>query len=317
MSAKVWRGASLVARRSVCAVISCLACSPAAHAQGEGPRAYELGPAGSQLLSLYGMFSRGNASFDPGAVAPGVEVEVNGSIIEYSHGFALNGKVLTLIASLPVGQAHASVNTGGAMHTYTRSGVGDLQLTAAVGVIGSPVLQEKEYENYQPRFALSVLSRVYVPTGAYDRAAPVNLGQNRRALQLGLPFAYYIGQSYLDPTLTSFELLPSVIWYGGNNEPHQGNHSSQAPLLQLEGHLTRNLSESLWVAVDALFRDGAETTTDGVRENNRQRSLAVGATVSVAVSNAVSATLSYTEAVSRNNDGVSGHVIRIVAEFSL
>ncbi len=317
MSAKASRGAPLVAGPWVCAAVSFLACSPAAHAQGEGPRAYELGPRGSQLLRLYGMFSRGNASFDPGAVVPGVEADVNGSIIEYSHGLALEGKVLTLIASLPVGHAHASVTTGGAVHTYTRSGLGDLQLTAVVGLLGSPALQEKEYESYQPRFALSVLGRVYVPTGAYDRTAPVNPGQNRRALQLGLPFAYYIGQSYLDPTLTSFELLPSVTWYGDNNEPPQGNHSSQAPLLQLEGHLTRNLNESFWVSVDALFMDGADTTIDGVSEHNRQRSLALGATASVAVSDAVSATLSYTDAVSRNYDGVSGHVIRIVAEFSL
>jgi len=317
MSAGSWRGALLAARLCACALISCLACSPAAHAQGEGPRAFELAPQGSQLLSLYGIFARGNASFDPGAVAPGIETDVKGGIIEYSHGLALNGKVVTLLASLPAGAANVSFNTAGAAHSYTRSGVGDLQLTAVFGLIGSPALPEKVYENYQPRFALSVLGRVYAPTGVYDRTVPVNPGQNRRALQLGLPMSYYIGQSFLDPALTSFELQPSITWYGDNNEPPQGNHSSEAPLLQLEAHLTRNLNESLWVSVDALFMDGAETTIDGVSQHDRQRSLALGATVSVAVNDAVSATLSYTDAVSRNYDGVSGHVIRVVVEFSL
>ena len=317
MSAGSWRGALLAARLCACALISCLACSPAAHAQGEGPRAFELAPQGSQLLSLYGIFARGNGSFDPGAVAPGIETDVKGGIIEYSHGLALNGKVVTLLASFPAGAANVSFNTAGAAHSYTRSGVGDLQLTAVFGLIGSPALPEKVYENYQPRFALSVLGRVYAPTGVYDRTVPVNPGQNRRALQLGLPMSYYIGQSFLDPALTSFELQPSITWYGDNNEPPQGNHSSEAPLLQLEAHLTRNLNESLWVSVDALFMDGAETTIDGVSQHDRQRSLALGATVSVAVNDAVSATLSYTDAVSRNYDGVSGHVIRVVVEFSL
>jgi hypothetical protein len=317
MSARGWRGALLVARLSVCAVVSCLACSPSAQAQGEGPRAYELGPEGSQLLSLYGVFSRGNASFNPGAVVPGVEAEVNGGIIEYSRGLALKGKVVTLLTSLPVGEAQASANSADTVHSYTSSGIGDLQLTAVFGLMGTPALQEKEYENYPPRFALSALSRVYAPTGAYDRSAPINLGQNRWALQLGLPVAYYLGESFLDPALTSFELLPSVTWYGDNDEPSEGNHSSQAPLLQLEAHLTRNLNQSLWVSMDALFMNGAETTTNGLSDHNRQRSFALGATVSVAVSNAVSATLSYTDAVSRNYDGVSGHVIRVVAEFSL
>lgn len=62
--------------------------------------------------------------------------------------------------------------------------------------------------------------------------------------------------------------------------------------------------------------DGAETTSDGVSQHDRQRSFALGATVSVAMSDAVSATLSYTDALSRNYDGVSGHVIRIIVEFS-
>jgi len=317
MSTGSWRGALLAARLSVCAFVSCLACAPAALAQGEGPRAYELAPQGSQLLSLYGMFSRGNASFDPGAVAPGVDADVKGGIIEYSHGFALNGKVVTVIASLPGGVASASVNTAGTVHSYTRSGGGDLQLTAVFGLLGSPALPEKEYENYQPRFAVSALSRVYAPTGAYDPNAPVNPGQNRWALQLGLPLSYYIGQTFLDPALTSFELQPSITWYGANDQPPQGNHSSSAPLLQLEAHVTRNLTESLWVSVDALLLDGAETAIDGVSQHDRQRSFELGATVSVAVNDIVSATLSYTNAVSRNSDGVSGHVIRVVAEFSL
>jgi len=317
MSAASWRGALLAARLSACAFVACLACSPAAQAQGEGPRAYELAPQGSQLLSLYGIFGRGNASFDPAAVTPGVETDVNGAIIEYSHGFALNGKLVTLIASLPAGAVNVSFNTAGTAHSYTRAGVGDLELTAVFGLIGSPALSEKEYEKYRPRFALSALGRVYLPTGAYDRTAPVNPGQNRRAFQLGLPMSYYIGQSFLDPALTSFELQPSITWYGDNDEPAQGNHSSEAPLLQLEAHLTRNLSESLWVSADALFMDGAETTIDGVSQHDRQRSFALGATVSVAVNDAVSATLWYTDEVSRNHDGVSGHLIRVIAAFSL
>jgi hypothetical protein len=63
--------------------------------------------------------------------------------------------------------------------------------------------------------------------------------------------------------------------------------------------------------------DGAETSTDGVSDHNRQRSFDLGATVSVAVTDTVSATLSYTEAVSRNYDGVSARVVRVVAAFSL
>ena len=317
MSAKARRGAALVAGLSICALIYCVLGSPAAQAQGEGARAFELAPAGSRLLSVYGEFARGNASFDPGSVTPGTHIEVDGGIFDYSHGFGLLGHTVVLDVSLPVGEARGSLEAGGVARSYTSSGIGDLQISSIFGLIGSPALPEKEYESYRPRFALSVLTRVYMPTGAYDRNAQVNLGQNRWALQVGLPSAYYLGESFFDPALTSFELLPSVIWYGDNNEPSQGNHSSQSPLLQLEAHLTRNLNSSLWVSLDAIFMDGAETTIDGVSQHDRQRSLDLGATVSVAVTDTVSATLSYTDAVSRNYSGVSAHVIRVVAAFSL
>jgi hypothetical protein len=317
MSAKARRVAALVARLPICVLIYCVLGSPAAQAQGEGARAFELAPAGSRLLNVYGEFARGNASFDPGSVTSGTHIEVDGGIFDYSHGFGLRGHTFLLDVSLPVGQARGSLEAGGVARSYTSSGIGDLQISSIFGLIGSPALPDKEYESYRPRFALSVLTRVYMPTGAYDRTSIVNLGQNRWALQVGLPSAYYLGESFFDPALTSFELLPSVIWYGDNNEPSQGNHSSQSPLLQLEAHLTRNLNSSLWVSVDAIFMDGAETTIDGVNQHDRQRSFDLGATVSIAVTDTVSATLSYTEAVSRNYDGVSAHVVRFVAAFSL
>ena len=108
-----------------------------------------------------------------------------------------------------------------------------------------------------------------------------------------------------------------MIAYGDNDAPPSGNVSRQAPLVQLEGHVTRNLNHSLWVALDALLIEGGETTTDGVSDHNRQRSVAFGATGSLVLSDAWSATLSYTEEVSRNRSGVSGHIVRLIASYAL
>lgn len=318
MSADRQRPAPLCAALCAGASLVLLLFSSPAHSQGEGARAYILGPLPAQALNVYGMFGRGNASFNPGSVgAAGAEVDVDGSIIEYSHGFALQGNSGSLLVSLPFGTAIRSVNVGSMSQRDSRSGIGDMQLTAAFGFLGSPALKEKDYETYRPRFAASLLTRLYVPTGEYDRTSPVNLGQNRWALQAGLPLAYYFADSFSDPSLTSLELIPSMIFYGDNNQPPTGNHSSQAPLLQLEGHITRNLNEAVWVSLDALLIEGGETTTDGVSDHNRQRSFSLGATASVALSDAVAATLSYSDAVSRNSSGVRGHVIRLIAEFAL
>lgn len=318
MSDRAPRSGVRLAALYACAILVLLAAPRAVRAQGEGPRAFELVPEGSRAINVYGIFGRGNESFDPGSVIPGVEVEVNGSIIEYAHGFALADRAGSVVLSLPVGDAVASVqNIASGVRTYTRSGIGDLQLAGIFGLLGAPALEEKDYEAYRPGFAMNLLTRVYLRTGSYDRTAPVNLGDNRRAVQLGLPLAYYLGDTLLDRALTTFELVPSITWYGANNEPARGTYSSQAPLLQLEGHITRNLNSVLWTSVDAIFLRGAETTTDGVGNHNEQRSFALGISASVAASDAVAATLSYTDEVSRNGNSAKGRVIRLLVEFSL
>lgn len=318
MSDRAPRSGVRLAALYACAILVLLAAPRAVRAQGEGPRAFELVPEGSRAINVYGIFGRGNESFDPGSVIPGVEVEVNGSIIEYAHGFALADRAGSVVLSLPVGDAVASVqNIASGVRTYTRSGIGDLQLAGIFGLLGAPALEEKDYEAYRPGFAMNFLTRVYLRTGSYDRTAPVNLGDNRRAVQLGLPLAYYLGDTLLDRALTTFELVPSITWYGANNEPARGTYSSQAPLLQLEGHITRNLNSVLWTSVDAIFLRGAETTTDGVGNHNEQRSFALGISASAAASDAVAATLSYTDEVSRNGNSAKGRVIRLLVEFSL
>jgi hypothetical protein len=177
MSAALRRAAPRLTTLWAIAALLCVLCPAPARAQGEGARAYELAPAGSQAVNVYGMFGRGNVSFDPGSgVLGGVEADVYGSIIEYAHGFSLRSKAGSLILSLPFGEARGSVNTSSAEHTDSRSGIGDMQITAAFGLVGSPALGDEDYETYRPRFALSLLTRVYVPTGAYEHNSPVNLG---------------------------------------------------------------------------------------------------------------------------------------------
>ena len=156
----------------------------AARAQDEGARAYELAPMGSQTLNVYGTFGRGDFDFTPGVSEGGATLIANGGIIEYTHAFALAGKAGTFLATLPFGDVREPVTVGSTSRTFSSSGIGDLQLTAAFGLMGAPALNEKDYETYRPRPALTLLTRIYVPTGAYDRNSPVNMGMNRWAGQL-------------------------------------------------------------------------------------------------------------------------------------
>ena len=52
---------------------------------------------------------------------------------------------------------------------------------------------------------------------------------------------------------------------------------SQKPILRLEEHLSRNLSDSLWLSLDAYYNVGGETSIDAIEQDNMANTLRVGA----------------------------------------
>jgi hypothetical protein len=69
----------------------------------------------------------------------------------------------------------------------------------------------------------------------------------------------------------------------------------------------------VWISADALVSNGGETETDGVDNNNRQYSLKLGATLSVAVAKTASLKFSYGETVDSNKTNSSdGKMFRVV-----
>jgi hypothetical protein len=193
------------------------------------------------------------------------------------------------------------------------SGLGDIQFGAVFGLVGSPALDLKSYAAFKPGFALGALARVTAPTGDYSGSRAVNLGANRWAFQLGEPMGYVVGQSMLDPSLMTFEFLPSITFYGNNGEPFSGDVEERAPLFRLEAHATRNLNRALWIGIDLLANSGGATTTDGVAGDNRQSSLELGGTVGLNLSRRFSVKGTYGGVVARNDSGLRGTGFRLVA----
>jgi len=288
-----------------------------ARAQGDGPLTYQLLPQGTKVLALYGLFTSGNQTADPGTVVKDGEIDVSLGILNYIHTFRLiKDQQAALFATLPFGKLDGSMKVEGVKVSGDSSGISDLQIGGIAGLVGSPSLPAQEYVTFKPGLGLGVLGKVYVPTGEYDSAKALNLGANRWAFQVGLPTTYYLGESLLDPALTTFSLFPSVTVFTDNDDPFNANRIEQAPLFKLEGHITRSLSKMLWVSLDALYIGGGETTTDGVKGGNSQSSLSLGGTVNAKVSRSTSLKFSYGETVSRNDSGLDGSMIRAIINFA-
>lgn len=283
-----------------------------AQAADDGARAYQLAPTGTQMLTAYGIVTHGNQSAAPGAVIRGSDVDVHVGVVQYTQVVDVAGHATALFGVLPYGEVKATVHLPRQKLSSTSKGLGDAQLGAVFGLIGSPALTPGQYVSYQPGFSLGVLGKVFLPTGEYDSHKSVNLGTHRYAYELGLPMTYALGESYLDPALTTFELLPAVIVYGENDSPYGADHRTQKPLYGGEAHLTHNFGPAFWASADALFWRGGETRTDSVDDGNQQRSLSLGVTAGVNLSRTSSLKMTYGEAVERNDDGVEGWLGRVV-----
>lgn len=286
-------------------------------AVGDGARAYQLVPSGSQILTFGYIGQNGNSSIDPGATVRGASAEVDVGYLQYVRTFEFAGQQAAAFAVVPYGDLTGTLALGASPIfpdelSGTSSGLGDIVLGATVGLVGAPDLPLQDYVNFRPGFASGVLAKLYLPTGEYDSDQLFNLGTNRWSLQVAGLFSQSFGTSYLDPRLTTIEVIPAVTFFGDNANPFRGENLSQDPLLTLEAHVTHNLGRAVWVSADMYVMSGGATETDGVSDDNSKYSLGLGATVNVALSRSSSIKATYGEIVDRNDAGMDGTALRIL-----
>lgn len=299
------------------ALASALAAAAPALAIGDGARAYQLVPAGSNILSAYGIFLDGNSSLDPSTASNKANLSIDVLALQFTHQVSVGGNASGLFAVVPVGRVDGEATIDRPLRppvtlSGDSSGLGDIQLGAVIGLVGSPSLQIPQYVAFQPGFALGALAKVTIPTGSYSGDKAINLGTNRWVVQVGAPLGYYVGKSMLDPALMTFELLPSVTFHGVNGDPFGAGRQTQAPMFRLEAHATRNLNRALWIGVDAIASSGGKTTTDGVPDDNGKSSLELGGTVGLNLSKSFALKATYGGVLARNSNGLDGSGFRLV-----
>ena len=278
---------------------------------GDGARAYQLLPKDTKVISQYYIGTSGNFTPSDGTVISGADIDMDLGVTQFTQTFDINGHQAGVLALVPYGNVSGSLDLRPGSVTGSDSGFGDLALGFVYGLYNAPNLDREAFFKYDPGLSVNVLTRLTFPTGSYDSDRNLNLGGNRWVLELGLPVAYYLGQSFLDPSLTTFEIQPKVTIFGDNDDAVGGGQTlEQDAIYTIEAHITRNFGQAIWGSLDALYTYGGETQTDGIDGNNRQRSLALGVTGNLTLSESTSVKLTYGEVVSGNADGADGHLIR-------
>lgn len=294
----------------ICALAVLLPVSAAA--QDDGSRTYQLLPDGARLATVFAVINNGNQADDPAITIPGSSTDTRLAVFRYAQYFAIGSQAASAFAILPTGKVSGTV--AGAPGGES-SGIGDATIGAMFGVTGYPALSPEDYARYEPGFSLGALAKLTVPTGAYSSSQPINLGANRWSFRIGPSMAYSIGENFFDPSLLTFELLPTVAFFTANDNPFGASRAQQSPLYTLEAHANRSLGPAWWISADMVYFAGGATSTDGISNHNAQQSLGLGASLGTNF-DALYLKLTYAGTVARNDDGMYKTGVRLLAVYA-
>ena len=220
--------------------------------------------------------------FDPShQVTPGAEFDATLAMMGYAKTFAIGERSAMAALILPMGRISGEASLTGQTAKQSASGFGDPMLEFTMNLIG-PKAQKSipDAIRYEPGFSMDILADLAVPIGEYDKDQALNIGQNRWYGRLGAPIVWQLGD-WVPGRRTTLEFLPAV-WIFGKNTDYVGQTLKTDPLFQLDAHLTHDLNEHLWGALDVSWYNGAKATVNGVsgeKLNNVGFGLTLGYTI--------------------------------------
>jgi len=246
-------------------------------------------------------------------VTPGAEFDATMALAGYAQTFSLFDRAAMAAIILPMGRISGDVTVAGKTVNQSAKGFGDPMIEFNINIIG-PRAQKSipEALRYEPGFSVDLLADLALPIGEYDNSQPLNLGQNRWYGRLGLPIIWQLGP-WVPGRRTTLELLPAV-WLFGDNDDYVGQTMETDPMYQLDAHLSRDLTEHFWAALDGTWFTGGKASIDGV-SGEELNNLGFGLTLGYQVNDNMNLTFGYKSTV--NDDApedlrMDGFVVTLV-----
>jgi hypothetical protein len=262
-------------------------------AQGDGARFHWKGLSGSNVVPVVVSTVSGNTNpFDPShTVVAGATFDATLALAGYAKALDLFGRSASVAFLVPMGSLSGDVVVDGKTSTQSAGGFGDPMVQFGLTLVGPKAMKTlPDVLRYEPRLSIDVIGSLAVPLGEYYETQPLNIGQNRFYGRVGAAVVWQLG-SWAPERRTTLEFVPAV-WLFSDNSDFMGKTMSTEPLIQLEGHLTRNFTKSLWGAFDAIWFTGGKATIDGVA-GQKMNNAGVGFTLGYQLNDNLQLTVGY------------------------
>jgi hypothetical protein len=247
-----------------------------ASAQELEPGAYWPIPAGLNIVTVVNSFNSGDLAFDPSAPIDEASARINTTAFSFTRAFSLAGRSANAGVVLPVVAGHLEGLYLGESTAVDRFGLGDPRLRVAMNLYGAPAMTPKAFASYRQGTILGVSVSVVPPLGQYDSAKLINLGTHRWSIKPEVGISRARGRWVL-------EMMAGVWLFTDNTDFFGGRTREQDSITAAQAHVTYKFKRTMWLAADANYYTGGQTTIGGKLNLDFQRNSRVGATFSTAL----------------------------------
>ena len=260
----------------VAATLAVLMMPLCASAQELEPGAYWPIPAGLNIATAVNSFNWGDLAFDPSAPIDEASAAINTTAFAFTRAFGLGGRSANAGLVLPVIGGHLEGRYLGLPAETGRFGLGDPRLRFAINLYGAPAMTPRAFASYRQQGIVGVSVTVVPPLGQYDSSKLINLGTHRWSFKPELGVSRAFGRWVV-------EGMAGIWLFTDNTEFLGGRTREQDPITATQVHLTYKFTRAMWLAADANYFTGGQTTIGGQQNLDLQRNSRVGATFSSSI----------------------------------
>jgi hypothetical protein len=254
----------------------CLFDAHTGHAQELEPRAYTPSPVGTNFVVLGATHSSGGVLFDASLPVSNVEARLAAPFFAYGRTFSAFGHAASATLSLPYVVGNVSGDVGEDRRELHRSGLADARLRFALDLRGGTALTPAQFARRSPRTNVGASLTIVAPSGQYDPRKLINIGANRWSMKAELGVSHPLGHWIIDGAVGAWMFTDNTDSYGGVRR-------AQAPIATIQGHVSYTIRPRLWLALNATYYKGGETTVGGMRKADMQSNSRIGLTLSAPV----------------------------------
>jgi hypothetical protein len=193
-----------------------------------------------------------------------------------------------------------SLDAGG--YNTQQAGLGDLSFALESNLFGAPALSKEEFKNWTPEPFASIHFVLTAPTGSYNSDNVLNTGSNRWIFTPTINYSYTPngGKTWL-------EAYGTMKLFSEN----KATATEQNPLFLFEGHASQNVTDDIWLSVDAYYNVGGETRVSGKAQDNAADTLRLGVGAGIRLWSGAQLTLNYDQVVIKPDEQPKGASLRL------